>query len=138
MFRLVHFIYFISGGVLFYIIGTTVGAGAHRLWSHRSYRASTVLKVYLMLGHTLAGHVSALFSGQIYILHSLSRSNSSVTRNLLFFPLFFLRTRPSSGLATIEFTTNFQTPTAIHTTLGEAFSLPTVAGYYVKSILNCV
>lgn len=49
------------GGVLFYIIGTTVGAGAHRLWSHKSYKASTLLKIYLMLGHTLAGHVSSQF-----------------------------------------------------------------------------
>lgn len=31
-----------------------VGSGAHRLWSHRSYRASTTLRVILMVWHTLA------------------------------------------------------------------------------------
>ena len=50
-----------TGGLLFYIIGTSVGAGAHRLWSHRSYKASNALKIYLMLGHTLSGHVSRFY-----------------------------------------------------------------------------
>ena len=43
---------------MMYVIGTSVGAGAHRLWSHKSYEASIPLQIYLMLGHTLAGHVS--------------------------------------------------------------------------------
>lgn len=37
------------------IIGVT--CGAHRLWAHRSYNASTFLKVTLMLCQTMAGQV---------------------------------------------------------------------------------
>jgi stearoyl-CoA desaturase (delta-9 desaturase) len=52
-----------------YIIGTTVGAGAHRLWSHKSYKANTALKIYLMLGHTLAGHNSAFVWARDHRVH---------------------------------------------------------------------
>lgn len=52
-----------------YIIGTSVGAGAHRLWSHKSYKASTILKVWLMLGHTLAGHNSVFTWARDHRVH---------------------------------------------------------------------
>lgn len=52
-----------------YIIGTTVGAGAHRLWSHKSYKASTPLKIYLMLGHTLGGHNSVFTWARDHRVH---------------------------------------------------------------------
>lgn len=41
---------------LFGILGAT--AGAHRLWAHKTYQASTFLRFSLMLCQTLAGQVS--------------------------------------------------------------------------------
>ena len=38
--------------------GLGVTAGAHRLWSHRSYSARLPLRIFLMIGHTIAGQVS--------------------------------------------------------------------------------
>lgn len=38
------------------ISGVTVGA--HRLWAHKSYKATTFLKVILMLSQTMAGQVN--------------------------------------------------------------------------------
>lgn len=52
-----------------YIIGTSVGAGAHRLWSHKSYKASTRLKIWLMLGHTLGGHNSVFTWARDHRVH---------------------------------------------------------------------
>jgi hypothetical protein len=40
------------------ILGIT--AGAHRLWSHRAYKAKWPLRLILMLFHTLAFQVDAL------------------------------------------------------------------------------
>lgn len=37
------------------IIGVT--CGAHRLWAHKTYEASTTLRLFLMLCHTMAGQV---------------------------------------------------------------------------------
>ena len=54
---------------MMYIIGTSVGAGAHRLWSHKSYDASVPLQVYLMLGHTLSGHNSAFTWARDHRVH---------------------------------------------------------------------
>lgn len=36
--------------------------GAHRLWAHRSYKASTGLRITLMIFQTLAGVVSIFLS----------------------------------------------------------------------------
>lgn len=38
------------------IIGAT--CGAHRLWAHQTYKASTFLRILLMLCQTMAGQVS--------------------------------------------------------------------------------
>lgn len=38
------------------IIGVT--CGAHRLWAHQTYNASTFLKLFLMLCQTMAGQVN--------------------------------------------------------------------------------
>lgn len=54
---------------MMYVIGTSVGAGAHRLWSHRSYEASIPLQTYLMLGHTLSGHNSAFVWARDHRVH---------------------------------------------------------------------
>lgn len=37
------------------IIGVT--CGAHRLWAHQTYKADTLLKLFLMLCQTMAGQV---------------------------------------------------------------------------------
>jgi stearoyl-CoA desaturase (delta-9 desaturase) len=36
-------------------------AGAHRLWSHRAYKAKRVMSVILMLFHTMAFQVDYFF-----------------------------------------------------------------------------
>jgi len=41
--------------VLLYGSGLGVTMGAHRLWSHRSFKAKTPLKIFLLWLHTLAG-----------------------------------------------------------------------------------
>ncbi|KZC09841.1 Stearoyl-CoA desaturase 5, partial [Dufourea novaeangliae] len=53
--------------VLFTLFITSIGclgvtAGAHRLWAHRSYEASGLLRLFLTLAHTLAGVVRFLYS----------------------------------------------------------------------------
>ncbi|PSN55142.1 Acyl-CoA Delta(11) desaturase, partial [Blattella germanica] len=45
---LFNLIYGIWGGI-------SVTGGAHRLWTHRSYKAKTPLRVLLAIGHTVAG-----------------------------------------------------------------------------------
>lgn len=45
--------------------GLGVTMGAHRLWSHRSFKAKTPLKIFLLWLHTLAGQVS-LFIKHIF------------------------------------------------------------------------
>lgn len=37
--------------------GLGVTMGAHRLWSHRAFKAKTPLKIFLLWLHTLAGQV---------------------------------------------------------------------------------
>ncbi|XP_074604671.1 stearoyl-CoA desaturase 5-like [Brevipalpus obovatus] len=48
--------------VLCYVYGSWgalgVTAGAHRLWSHRSYKAKLPLRIFLMLGHTISAQNS--------------------------------------------------------------------------------
>lgn len=41
------------------IYGTTVGA--HRLWSHKTFKASTTLRFILMISQTMAGQVMKIF-----------------------------------------------------------------------------
>nr|XP_033329813.1 acyl-CoA Delta(11) desaturase isoform X1 [Megalopta genalis]XP_033329814.1 acyl-CoA Delta(11) desaturase isoform X1 [Megalopta genalis] len=42
-----------------------VTAGAHRLWAHRSFEASTMLRTFLILAHTLAG-VGSVYDWVLY------------------------------------------------------------------------
>lgn len=48
---------FIVAFVLMYGSGLGVTMGAHRLWSHRAFKAKTGLKIFLLWLHTLAGQV---------------------------------------------------------------------------------
>ena len=45
--------------VLFYYLMGALGitAGAHRLWSHRTYKARLPLRVFLIIGNTMAFQV---------------------------------------------------------------------------------
>lgn len=43
---------------LMYGSGLGVTMGAHRLWSHRAFKATVPLKIFLLWLHTLAGQVS--------------------------------------------------------------------------------
>lgn len=40
--------------------GFGVTAGSHRLWCHRSYKAKTPFRIFLMIGHTMSGQYSIL------------------------------------------------------------------------------
>jgi fatty-acid desaturase len=40
---------------LIYAAGQGVTMGAHRLWSHRAFKAKRFLKIFLLYMHTLAG-----------------------------------------------------------------------------------
>ncbi|XP_015431729.1 PREDICTED: acyl-CoA Delta(11) desaturase [Dufourea novaeangliae] len=56
--------------VLFTLFITSIGclgvtAGAHRLWAHRSYEASGLLRLFLTLAHTLAG-VGPIYDWVLY------------------------------------------------------------------------
>lgn len=46
-----------SGYILFVMGGLSITAGAHRLWSHRSYKAKLPLRIMLMLFNLVAGQV---------------------------------------------------------------------------------
>ena len=37
--------------LLWEVLGVSETAGAHRLWAHRSYTATTPLKIFLLLGY---------------------------------------------------------------------------------------
>ena len=38
--------------------GIGIGAGAHRLWAHKSYEAGFLLRWFLMMGQLIAGQVN--------------------------------------------------------------------------------
>ncbi|KAF5281201.1 hypothetical protein FQA39_LY17841 [Lamprigera yunnana] len=42
--------------LIIHILGLGVGAGAHRLWCHKSYKAKLPLRIFLMLCYSVAGH----------------------------------------------------------------------------------
>lgn len=42
------------------VAGFGVTAGAHRFWTHRSYKANTMLRSLLMMSYCVAGQVSAM------------------------------------------------------------------------------
>lgn len=56
------------------ILGVT--CGAHRLWAHHAYTATTFLKIVLMLCQTMAGQVSSQNSCKIKIILFLFKKNS--------------------------------------------------------------
>ena len=87
--------------ILHNLWGLGITAGAHRLWAHKSYQASFLWKVIVMI----------LNSGKIFILIKVPIKG----------PFF-------TGAETIDSITNFPIPISIHTPLRKDFSLPTVDG----------
>lgn len=49
--------------VCFLLSALGITAGAHRLWSHKSYKASTPLRVFLALANSMAFQVN---KGKLY------------------------------------------------------------------------
>lgn len=49
------------------ILGVT--CGAHRLWAHHAYKATTFLKIVLMLSQTMAGQVIEILLFSVHTTH---------------------------------------------------------------------
>lgn len=54
---------------MFLACGFGITAGAHRLWSHRSYKATLPLKILLMIFHTAAFQLSIIAWARDHRLH---------------------------------------------------------------------
>lgn len=86
--------------ILTYYAGFGVTAGAHRLWTHKSYEAKTPLKIFLSIGHTLSfQHSIYQWSYWHRVHHKYSDTDAdphNVLRGLMFshFICFFKRTHP--------------------------------------------
>jgi len=52
------FLVFFSVVVTVWVSGIGITAGAHRLWSHKSYTASLPLRILLAFAFSIAGQVS--------------------------------------------------------------------------------
>lgn len=61
--------YMDTGVILTYISAIGIAAGAHRLWSHRSYQARLPLRIILMISQTLAGQGSLFCWARDHRLH---------------------------------------------------------------------
>eukprot|EP00954_Amorphochlora_amoebiformis_P016541 1298325-Amorphochlora_amoeboformis.AAC.1 len=57
------------GFILWPISGLGITAGAHRLWSHRSYKASLPVRVFLMLANSIANQGSILHWSRDHRVH---------------------------------------------------------------------
>jgi len=55
--------------VLYYLSGVGITGGAHRLWAHRSYKASFIVRLYLMLCNSLANQGSILHWARDHRVH---------------------------------------------------------------------
>lgn len=55
--------------VLYYLSGIGITGGAHRLWAHRSYKASFLVRVYLMLCNSMANQASILHWARDHRVH---------------------------------------------------------------------
>ena len=61
-------VFFHFTGYLLYIVSAlSITAGAHRLWSHRSYKARLPLRIMLMMFNFVAGQVSRSASLQVIV-----------------------------------------------------------------------
>lgn len=53
-------LFFVLAIVMYQLAGFGITAGAHRLWSHRAYKAKWPLRLFLTFCNTLAFEVSIL------------------------------------------------------------------------------
>lgn len=104
--------------VLLVAIGYGTTVGSHRLFTHRTYRATTFLKSALLVLQTMSGQEVSLPSStqEFWILLNIIASLSF------------------DGWEIIESIINSPTPMLIRTTRSAAFSSVTWAGWCVKSI----
>ena len=102
-----------------------VTGGAHRLWTHRAYKAKLPLRIILAWCYITSGMVRS-------IRLIFSNSQHAIGRQLTFFH-WNCRTRFSSGSGITGCTINFPKPTPIRTTPTEDSSFPIAAGSWLKS-----
>jgi stearoyl-CoA desaturase (delta-9 desaturase) len=69
--------------ILWPITGVGITGGVHRLWAHRSYKASFPLRVYLMLANSIANQGSIWHWSRDHRCH---HKHSEVNFFLSFFP----------------------------------------------------
>lgn len=50
-------------------VGISITAGAHRLWSHRSYKARLPYRIMLMIGHCIAGQNCLFIWCRDHVVH---------------------------------------------------------------------
>lgn len=63
--------------ILVYASGIGITAGAHRLWSHRSYKAGLIVETFLMIFQTMAGQNSIYtWSRDHRVHHKFSETNA--------------------------------------------------------------
>lgn len=137
-----------------FVVGTHSGlgitAGAHRLWSHRAYKAKLPLRIFLAFLQTMAGQVSLILKewrGNLFFPPYLLSQNFSVptllnlplSSNLtnlwpLSYTLMLLRMIFTNGVETIECITSFPKLTQTHITLIVASFLLIWAGCVSKNI----
>lgn len=96
--------------------GLGVTMGAHRLWSHRAFKAKTGLKIFLLWLHTLAGQV---------IRNSIQYINIGSVLLRRFFPIFAHRIVSMCGFAIIANIISIPIPMLIHITQTEDSSSAT-------------
>lgn len=71
-----------------YISGIGVTAGAHRLWTHRSYKARFPLQIFLAFGHTIGMQFSILKWCYVHVLHHKYSDTDADPHNIQRGPLF--------------------------------------------------
>lgn len=63
---------------MFSALGIT--AGAHRLWSHRTYKARLPLRVFLIIANTMAFQVRSCLFAQLFSLCSSDGSGGRMEK----------------------------------------------------------
>lgn len=133
-------------GILWLVAGLGITAGAHRLWSHRCYRAKLPLRVFLMLCNSMA------FQGSIFEWsrdHRVHHKGSDTTadphnseRGLFFSHMGWVMVRKhknvrKAGLK-LDFTdlladsvVTFQRKHYMKTAVVMCYVVPTIIGYYL-------
>lgn len=78
----------IANVIFAYISGLGVTAGSHRLWTHRSYKARTPLKIFLAIGHTIGMQFSISRWCHIHTMHHKYSDTDADPHNIQRGPLY--------------------------------------------------